>query len=232
MALSNNALTTVEKAVKAINTYPFLPEGLSFEDADVIEEVERLINQWSSTIQTFLRRDLGLRERVEFVNGSMGPNLTLQHYPIQSLTSIERIANGGVVVGTLDVQALMSMISEDDLNRGILYLEPNFYRRNASIGIIPDPYSPLKSYKITYQGGYVLPKDATSGNPQTLPHDIEGLVLDLVRSTFIESTDSMRANNLITLTEGNVQRMWGAPVQFALTKVQEKTISSYRRMSI
>lgn len=232
MALSNNALTTVEKAVKAINTYPFLPEGLSFNDVDVIEEVERLINQWSSTIQTFLRRDLGLRERVEFVNGSMGPNLTLQHYPIQSLTSIERIANGGVVVGTLDVQALMSMISEDDLNRGILYLEPNFYRRNASIGIIPDPYSPLKSYKITYQGGYVLPKDATSENPQTLPYDIEGLVLDLVRSTFIESTDTMRANNLITLTEGNVQRMWGAPVQFALTKVQEKTISSYRRKSI
>ena len=232
MALSNNALTTVENVVKVLNTYPFLPEGLSFNDVEVIEEIERFINQWSSAIQTFLRRDLGLRERVEFVNGSMGPNLMLQHYPVQSLTSVERIANGGVVVGTLDVQALMSMISEDDLNRGIIYLEPNFYRRNASIGIIPDPYSPLKSYKVTYMGGYVLPKDATVENPQTLPYDIEGLVLDLVKTSFIEATDTMRANNLITLTEGNIQRMWGAPVQFALTKVQEKTISSYRRMSV
>jgi hypothetical protein len=232
MALSNNALTTVENVVKVLNTYPFLPEGLSFDDVEVIEEVERFINQWSSTIQTFLRRDLGLRERVEFVNGSMGPNLMLQHYPVQSLTSVERIANGGVVVGTLDVQALMSMISEDDLNREIIYSEPNFYRRNASIGIVPDPYSPLKSYKVTYMGGYVLPKDATVENPQTLPYDIEGLVLDLVKTSFIEATDTMRANNLITLTEGNIQRMWGAPVQFALTKVQEKTISSYRRMSV
>lgn len=232
MALSNNALTTVDRAIKVISTYPFIPQEISFVDADVLEEIERLINQWSSTIQTFLRRDLGARERIEFVNGSMGPSLTLQHYPIQSLTSIERIASGGVVVETLDVQAFMSMISEDDLNRGIIYLEPNFTRRNASIGIIPDPYSPLKSYKITYTGGYVLPKDATTENPQTLPYDLEGLVLDLVKSSFIEETDSIRANNLITLTEGNVQRMWGAPVQFALTKVQEKTISSYRRMSI
>lgn len=232
MALNSNALTTTEQVIKAIKTYPFLPDSLSFDDADVVEEVERLINQWSSTIQHAVRRELGFRQYVEILPGSIGAGLTLKNYPIKEIVSIERIDSNGDVVEELDLVKMLKFLSEDDLKSGIIYLEPNFARRMTGVGLIPEPFHSLKAYKVTYKAGFILPKDATLEAPSDLPADLEGLVVDLVKTMFVDETDTMRANGLITLTEGNVQRMWGQPAQFTLSKIQEKIIASYKRMSV
>lgn len=233
MALNNNALTTVERVVNVIKSYPFLPEGLEFSDVDVINELERLINQWSSTIQTFIKRDIGASTRIEFTNGSTFPYLVLNHYPIREITSIEQIDGVGNVVSTLDIEGIMKMVSSDDLNKGMLYLEPNFAQRYSTAGIIThNRQNALRSFKVTYVAGYILPKDATEEIPSDMPADLENLVIDLVKETFIDETDSMRAQDLITLTEGNVQRMWGAPQQFTLDKQQTQLISYYKRKGV
>lgn len=233
MALKPNALTTVENVISVIKTYPFLPEGLDFTDADVITEIERLINQWSSTIQTFIRRDVGASTRIEFVSGSTYPYLVLNHYPIREITSIEQIDGVGNVVATLDIESLMKMVSSDDLAKGMLYLEPNFAQRYSSVGIITsNRQNALRGYKVTYEAGYILPKDATEEVPSDIPSDLENLVIDLVKETFIDETDSMRAQDLITLTEGNVQRMWGASQQFTLNKQQLQLVSIYKRKGV
>lgn len=36
-----------------------------------------------------------------------------------------------------------------------------------------------------YTAGYVLPKDATDEEPQTLPADLEGLVWDMVSQAYV-----------------------------------------------
>ena len=231
MALNNNALSTAERVIKVIQTYPFLPEGLDFNDIDVIEEIERQINQWSEYIQK-ATRSFGKQTYTEFYNGTMVPMLTLDNYPVKEIISIERIDGLGNVTGSVDVEALANILSAKDLSRGLIYLEPNFLRRHSSIGVSPDLYNPLRSHKIVYKAGYVLPKDATVEEPSDLPADIEGLLMDIVKAVFVEATDNYRAQGLITLTEGNVQRMWGAPTQFSLNKQQEKILAQYKRKTI
>lgn len=232
MALSNNALITTQDAINVIQTYPFLSSELDFTDADVINEIDRLINQWSSYVETVTGRHLGVKTYTEFYKGTSYPELALKHYPVTEIVSISLVGSGGAILGEYDLTGIENFLSEEDLKHGLLYTEPSFKSRYSSLGVVPELYNSLRTYKIVYKAGYVLPKDETELAPSTLPFDLRGLVTDLVKTTFINATDNYRANNLITLTEGNVQRMWGAPVQFSLTKDQEKILSAYRIKSI
>lgn len=232
MALNSNALTTVERVAAVIKTYPFLAPGISFDDVDVIDEVSRIINGWSEYIQTEIQAQLGLKTYTDFYKGTNHPSLVLKHYPVKEIVSVEQVDGKGNVTASVDVEEMMQFISEDDLRKGILYLEPNFIQRFSLIGIVPEKFNSLRSYKIVYKAGYVLPKDATEEVPSDLPADLENLLIDLVKTEFINNTDPLRANNLITLTEGNVQRMWAEPKEFNLTTPQSRVLARYKRKGI
>lgn len=232
MALSNNALITTQEAISVIQTYPFLSGELDFTDIDVLNEIDRLINQWSSYVETVTGRSFGIKTYTEYYKGTTYPELALRHFPVTEIVSISLVGSGGAVLGEYDLTGIEQFLSEDDLKHGLLYTEPSFGSRYTAIGVVPEVYNQLRTYKIVYKAGYILPKNETLTEPSTLPYDLRGLVVDLVKTTFINATDNYRANNLITLTEGNVQRMWGAPVQFSLTKDQEKVLASYKLKSI
>lgn len=231
MILNDNALTTVERTVAAIQTYPFIAEGIDFYDLDVQDEVIRLINFWSSYVEQATNTKFGLQRYTEFYKGTSQPTLVLKHYPIKTIVSIEQITYDGEVVGTVDVEKMMTMMNENDLDRGILYIEPSLFQRFTSVGIVPEKYVQLRSYKIVYDAGYILPKDETD-EPSDLPAALENLVIELARAQFIANTDAFRASNLITLTEGNVQRMWAEPTEFKLTAPQEKVLAMFKRKGL
>lgn len=232
MELNENALTTVERAVAAIKTYPFIPEGISFDDPDVIDEVVRLINSWSNYVQMETKTDFGVKQYVELYKGTNQPTLVIRHYPIKEIESIIQLTHGGEVVSTIDVEAMMTMMDADDLKNGMIYVEPMLASRHTAIGIVPEKNTSLRTYKIAYTAGYVLPKDETDETPSDVPPVLENLVIELVRSQFIASTDAIRASNLITLTEGNVQRMWSNPTEFKLTSIQERTLSMFKKKGL
>ena len=232
MTLSEYALTTVENAVEAIKTYPFLPLGIKFDDPDVVNEITRLINAWSSYVNQATNTVFGVREYVEFYKGTTQPTLVLKHYPIKEIKKFEQVASDGSVVGEIDIATMQLLMGAGDLERGILYIEPSLISRYTTIGIVPELYTQLRTYKITYTSGYVLPKDATAEEPSDVPAALENLVIELVKSQFIAGTDAIRANNLISLTEGNVQRMWADPVEFKLNASQEKILTLFKRKGI
>lgn len=232
MTLNAGALTTVEAAIAAIKTYPFIPIDLNFDDPDVQDEIARLINAWSSYVEQATNTKFGLVEYVEFYKGTTQPTLVLKHYPIQEVKSFEQVDGYGNVVGAFDMTKLQLMMGAGDLERGIIYVEPSLFSRYTTIGIVPEVYNQLRTYKITYTAGYVLPKDASEETPANIPAALENLVIELVKSQFIANTDAIRANGLITLTEGNVQRMWADPSEFKLTSAQEKIISMFKRKGI
>lgn len=229
--LSDSALTTVERVVAAIQSYPFISEEIDFNDLAVTDEITRLINYWSSYVEQATNTRFGMKRYTEFYKGTSQPTLVLKHYPIKELISIEQITYDGEVVATLDIDKLMMMMNENDLERGILYIEPSLFQRFTSVGIVPEPFSQLRSYKIVYDAGYVLPQ-FEEDEPSDLPAALENLVIELARAQFIANTDATRANNLITLTEGNVQRMWAEPVEFKLTAPQEKILSLFKRKGL
>lgn len=232
MTLNQNALTTVEHAIAVLKTYPFIASGIDFDDADVNDEICRLINAWSSYVEQATNTTFAIREYVEVYRGSNHPTMTLKHYPITEVVKIEQLSTNGEVVGEYNIENMMQMMDEQDLANGMIYFEPSWTIRATSTGIIPEPFVRLRSLKVTYRAGYVLPKDATDDNPSTLPSSLEELVTDLVRAQFILNTDAIRANNLIGLTEGNVQRLWAPPQEFKLTATQEKVLSYFKRRGI
>jgi hypothetical protein len=232
MTLNSNALTTWEHVASVLRTYPFIASGIDFNDADVQDEIMRLINYWSSFVEQATNTTFAIREYVETYRGSTHPTLTLKHYPIKEVSKLEQISSTGEVVYEYDVEALMSMTNEQDLLNGMLYFEPSWGMRSTTIGIIPEAFVRLRSIRVTYTAGYVLPKDATEDVPSTLPSSLEELVAELVKAQFIQNTDAIRANNLIGLTEGNVQRLWAQPAEFKLTAPQEKVLSYFKRRGI
>jgi len=232
MELSANALTTIDKVVGVIKTYPFLPVGLDFEDQDVRTEIARLINYWSAYVQTAISAELGVKEYIEFYKGTNQPTLVLKHFPIKGIVSFEQVTSNAQVVSVLDVEQIMAMNMADDFKKGIVYVEPFLVQRRTTIGVVPEPFTSLRTYRIKYTAGYVLPKDETVGVPSDLPQDLENLVIELCKAVFIRQTDSVRAEGLITLTEGNVQRMWAPPTEFNLTDLQKKIIAMHKRKSL
>ena len=229
MELSSTALTTIDRVVGVIKTYPFLPVGLDFDDQDVRTEIARLINFWSDYVQTSINADLGIKEYVELYRGTNQPTIVLNQYPVREIISFEQIAENARVVGELDVDKIMAMTASDDLKKGMLYIEPFLSQRFTTVGAVPDAFTSLRTYRIKYTAGYVLPQDDAVGTPSDLPHDIENLVVELCKAYFIRQTDSVRAEGLITLTEGNVQRMWAAPTEFTLTDIQRKILAQHKR---
>jgi hypothetical protein len=232
MELSANALTTVERVIKSLDMYPFLNSEIDFEDADVRDAIVRLINFWSDYVCQITNNEFGAKTYTEFYKGTNQPTLVLKHYPILALTSLEEVDVYGNVIKSFDITRIQALMSDDDYVRGMLYVEPYLSGRYSSTGLIPDRFVSLRKYKIVYDAGYILPKDETELIKSTLPSSLEGLVIDLATKEFVRRTDSLRADGLIQLTEGNVQRMWEVPKDISLTDAHKQIISYFKRKGI
>lgn len=230
--LKENAFTTVNEVVEAIKMSPHIDPAINWEDVDVIAQIERLINAYSADIEVLTNRKFGVAEYTEYLTGANQPSLVLTNMPIKSIKSIDLIDSMGNKVGELDAEAVYNTMGTNERLAGIIYLEPNFPQRFSKFGIVPERNISLRSMKIVYEAGFTLPKDATDGIPSDLPYDLENLVIEMAKLKFIKDTDARRSEDLIQLTEGNVQRNWGVPSKPQWNTDQKALIKRYRKRSL
>lgn len=175
MALTKKALTTVSTVQDEL--------GISGSTSTL----ERYIRQASD----FFRRLTGRRwyeetEYVEEVAGYRGKRLLVfDHLPIDQIRTIEIKIDD----------------TTDELNSGAYEIEDaqsGFIRRiDGSSWELTESYfsniepeytgENLKLYRVTYDGGYVTPEDASQNNKtRDLPYDIEDAVIDFVTSKYVK----------------------------------------------
>lgn len=67
---------------------------------------------------------------------------------------------------------------------GVIYRDDGWLKAGYRKGLAYDIIAPKRVIEVSYTAGYVLPKDATDDDPQTLPADLEGLLWDIVSQTY------------------------------------------------
>jgi len=178
VGLASNALTTVG-AVKA---------ELGIADADTTHDprLKRMINAASRWIERKLNRELARASVTEKLRGYGRDKLLLARYPIVSVTTIE-VDGAAAVQG--DGPADWDYESQAG---GILYREDGWPLQARGYGDLTadiDPRKARRNVKVTYIGGYVLPKDEDDANPRTLPWDIEWVAIRIVKLWYDRDPD-------------------------------------------
>ena len=67
---------------------------------------------------------------------------------------------------------------------GVIYRDEGWLKAGYRKGLAYDIVAPKRVIEVSYTAGYILPKDATDDEPQTLPADLEGLVWDMVSQAY------------------------------------------------
>lgn len=165
MALSSNALTTIATLCAELGID--VPASGSATET----KLERFIGEASDAIEAYCDRKLSKETVTERVKGFGSHVLRLSRYPLVSITSVHY---DGTEVDSTYWDATPQ---EEDARQGQLrHLTGEWewtadYQQGASPERRAGTERPL--YSVVYVGGYVLPKDATGGNPRTLPYDLE-----------------------------------------------------------
>jgi len=143
------------------------------EQTDLI--IELLINKASSYIERLTGRHLGKQSYHQWYDADGAQELVLLEYPI---VSIESIKEDGKLVDP----------SRYDFGQtghiGVVYRDEGWLKAGWRRGLAYDIVAPKRVIEVCYTAGYVLPKDATEDDPQTLPADLEGLVWDMVAQAY------------------------------------------------
>lgn len=166
--LADNAMTTLERAKMML--------GLTDdEDEKTDEMVALLINRASSFIERQAGRHFGKRQYHQWYNADGQQELVTEEYPI---VNVEFVKEDGRLVDP----------SRYDYGQtgkyGVIYRDDGWLKAGYRRGLAYDIVAPARIIEVSYTAGYVLPKDATKKNPQTLPADLEGLVWDMVSQMF------------------------------------------------
>ena len=166
--LANNALTTLDRMKLMLS--------LDNEtDERTCTLIELLINKASSWVEQKVGRPLGKNTYREFYEADGQQELVTLKYPIVSVDYI--MENGRLVPPELYDYGQTA-------NIGVIYRDDGStagYRR----GLANDIIESKRNIEVRYTAGYVLPKDATDEEPQTLPADLEGLVWDMVSQAYV-----------------------------------------------
>ena len=158
--LADNALTTLDRMKLML--------GLAgVEDAQTDEVITLLINRASSWIERQIGRHLGRRSYRQKYDADGQQELVTLEYPI---ISVEYVKEDGKVVDpkTYDFS--------QDGQIGVIYRDEGWLKAGYRRGLAYDIVAPKRAIEVSYTAGYVLPKDATADDPQTLPADLEGLI--------------------------------------------------------
>lgn len=166
--LANNALTTLDR----------MKLMLSLDDETderTCTLVELLINKASSWVEQQVGRPLGKSTYREFYEADGQQELVTLKYPIVSVDYVKEA--GRIVPPELYDYGQTA-------NIGVIYRDDGWLRAGYRRGLANDIIETKRNIEVCYTAGYVLPKDATDEEPQTLPADLEGLVWDMVSQAY------------------------------------------------
>ena len=166
--LANNALTTLDR----------MKLMLSLDDETderTCTLVELLINKASSWVEQQVGRPLGKNTYREFYEADGQQELVTLKYPI---VSVDYVKEGGRLVPPELYDYGQTA------NIGVIYRDDGWLRAGYRRGLANDIIETKRNIEVCYTAGYVLPKDATDEEPQTLPADLEGLVWDMVSQAY------------------------------------------------
>lgn len=166
--LANNALTTLDRMKLMLD--------LDDEaDERTCTLVELLINKASSWVEQQVGRPLGKNTYCEFYEADGQQELVTLKYPIVSVDYVKE-------AGRLVPPELYDY--GQTANIGVIYRDDGWLRAGYRRGLANDIIETKRNIEVRYTAGYVLPKDATDEEPQTLPADLEGLVWDMVSQAY------------------------------------------------
>lgn len=166
--LAQNALTTLERMKMMLG----LPD---IEDERTDEIVTLLINRTSSWIEQQTGRHLGKTSYRQWYDADGQQELVTLEYPI---VKVEYVKEDGKEVDP----------SRYDYSQtggiGVIYRDEGWLKAGYRRGLAHDIVASKRCIEVGYTAGYVLPKDATDDDPQTLPSDLEGLLWDMVSQSY------------------------------------------------
>ena len=183
--LAENALTTIER-MKLMLGIPDIVD----ERTDKI--IALLINRTSSLIENQINRNLGKKSYKQWYEADGQQELVTQEYPI---ISVEYIKENGVEVSSNEYDFTQTG------NIGVIYKDTGWLKTGYRRGLAMDIVAHKKCIEISYTAGYVLPKDATEDNPQTLPADLEGLLWDMVSQSYTNLQNGSQGLNSFSISD-------------------------------
>ena len=166
--LAENALTTLDRMKLMLGL-----SDIADERTDTI--VTLLINRASSWIERQTGRHLGKRSYHQWYDADGQQELAVLEYPI---ISVEYVKEDGKLVDPTRYDYTQTG------NVGVIYRDDGWLKAGYRKGLAYDIIAPKRAIEVSYTAGYVLPKDATEDDPQTLPADLEGLLWDIVSQTY------------------------------------------------
>lgn len=166
--LAKNALTTLDRMKMMLG----LPDTTD-ERTDTV--VTLLINRASSWIERQIGRHLGKQSYRQWYDADGQQELATLEYPI---IGVDYIKEEGRIVD----HSRYDYSQTGDI--GVIYRDEGWLKAGYRRGLAYDTIAPKKVIEVCYTAGYVLPKDATDDDPQTLPADLEGLLWDIVSQTY------------------------------------------------
>lgn len=154
--------------------------------------IELLINKASSWIERLTGRHLGKQSYRQWYDADGSQELVLTEYPI---VSIESIKEDGKLVDP----------SSYDFGQtghiGVVYRDEGWLKAGWRRGLAYDIVAPKRAIEVGYTAGYVLPKDASDDDPQTLPADLEGLVWDMVSQAYANLQNGSQGLNSFSISD-------------------------------
>lgn len=193
--LADNALSTLERVKLMLgvseqeDALTKIKEALGIQDSSEPEESEpaedqpsredliltMLINRASAEIESQIGHHLGKADYDQWYYADGRRELVLKEYPI---VSVESIAQDGETVAPEEYDAVQRG------NIGVVYKDDGWLHSGYYHGLANDMLAKKRCIRVKYTAGYVLPKDATEDDPQTLPADLEGLLWEMVQYAY------------------------------------------------
>lgn len=182
------------------------------EKANLI--VTMLINKASSWVERMTGRHLGKQSYHQWYNADGAQELVLEEYPI---ISIESIKEDGRPVSP----------DKYDFGQtghiGVVYRDDGWLKAGWRSGLAYDIVASKRVIEVDYTAGYVLPKDATEDDPQTLPADLEGLVWDMVSQAYASLQNGSQGLSAFSISDVS----WDFDKSTSADWIQ--TVNLYRR---
>jgi hypothetical protein len=183
--LAANALTTLERMKLML--------GLTdIADERTDEIITLLINKASSWIERQIGRHLGKNTYLQWYDADGQQELVTIEYPI---VDVEFVKEEGRLVSP----ELYDLGQTREI--GVIYRDTGWLHAGYRRGLTYDIVTQKRAIEVSYTAGYVLPKDATEDNPQTLPADLEGLLWDLVSQAYTNLQNGSQGLNSFAISD-------------------------------
>ena len=174
--------------------------NISASDTSLDDKLNLLIKQVSAQIESYLGYKLARKDYTEELHAvNCRQLLSLNHFPIQSVTSVTH--NGEDITDYLVI---------DEYSKwGRLYREFGWGGKLITQGFEHDVVSGAYDYLVSYTAGYYLPGDTeyVEGASDSLPYDISVACTNMVILKY--NYDAQGATGLKAHSEGNISDTYG-----------------------